>query len=930
MNNEERTMNNEQPGKDRPARRALGQSFVNHCSLFIVRSSFFIISVAIGAILTPLRAADPPPRVVESLPAKPPAWLPGFRIRYPLRVAGDLATAPSKTVIARLPTGGWLKPDGSDVAVQSAAGQVIPAAILSHDPSGETIIQFARNANDRWYWAYAVNPGPAPARAAPMTEGLTVEVREWAGDDMGSWPAVLAGLKKSDKVIGNGVVPEVIENCNPARPDDPRRYTTSYRGFLDIKKPGIYRFFVNSEDASFLFIDGFKVCERTGANPRVAGRIPRQSIGADVDLKAGVHPFEVHHVMGDSATAVGYCTLLWIPPSQPPVGWSFLRRDAIAQPLYAEASHLEEAGGAQAACFAYGIDDTLIVNSSPSFLVRVEAQGTIKDPAKLVWDFGDGTTGAGRSVTHVYFKGGSYSVTLRSADNLLPFRRTVHAWPAPTPTSPLSLGLMVQVLAASDWKQLGPERIHQMFDFLLACEQPQRWALLEGVARHMLAEADLDRPLRARAHAALWEALAEQGRAREALTLVEPAVREFAKVPTLQVTVKLATADIHHRFLKDPAEASRLYQAVVADHRRLDHPGVRLAAIRWGDLFAEAGDLARAGETYRLANALGGSKFANTAQAEAVTRGALLRIAEQKLRAGDIVQTRHLLERIELDYPEQKLVGLYRFLRAETDRLAGRYEDAIAGYEFLLKLTQWAGYRDRALFGIADSYNRMGQFDKGLEWLGTVKESFPRFFEKQKLAPYQAMIEGRLKRLQAGKNGRAGFGFTGYRTGFEPEEKQSFGEAPSCILVHSLGFVGPHVSRFEELPVAKTTAVNRFVLENINGDGWYWVELWYRDGLLSSYIPTLIMPLTQTYFYDTVANVNADGGSAINIVVERGYGAWRKFATKLRAPVAQDGRIEFILYYAVGLLDIDGVRIQPISDRQNDSLHSFVEGVDKP
>src|SRR3989440_7921519 len=46
-----------------------------------------------------------------------------------------------------------------------------------------------------------------------------------------------------------------------------------------------------------------------------------------------------------------------------------------------------------------------------------------------------------------------------------------------------------------------------------------------------------------------------------------------------------------------------------------------------------------------------------------------------------------------------KLEGLYRFLRAEADRHAGHYEAAIRGYEFLLKLTQWAGYRDRALHG---------------------------------------------------------------------------------------------------------------------------------------------------------------------------------------------------------------------------------------
>src|SRR5262249_35005279 len=152
--------------------------------------------------------------------------------------------------------------------------------------------------------------------------------------------------------------------------------------------------------------------------------------------------------------------------------------------------------------------------------------------------------------------------------------------------------------------------------------------------------------------------------------------------------------------------AAKIYQTILEEHRRLEHPNLRLTAIRWGDLYAAAGNIVKAAELYRTANTLGGEKFQATGQTEAITRGALLRIAEQKLRSGDIRQSRQLLERIELDYPEQKMEGLYRFLRAEADRHAGRYEEAIRNYEFLLKLAQWAGYRDRALYGIADSYFR--------------------------------------------------------------------------------------------------------------------------------------------------------------------------------------------------------------------------------
>src|SRR5262249_21657923 len=157
---------------------------------------------------------------------------------------------------------------------------------------------------------------------------------------------------------------------------------------------------------------------------------------------------------------------------------------------------------------------------------------------------------------------------------------------------------------------------------------------------------------------------------------------------------------IHQYHYKDAAAASKIYKAILDENGRVEHPNLRLAGVRWGDLFAETGDLVRASETYALAAKLGGEKLAGTSTTDATTRGALLRIAEQKLRGGDIGAARQLLERLELDYPGRRLDGLYCFLKAETDRFAGRYEDAMRSYEMIFKLPQWAGYRDRATFGI--------------------------------------------------------------------------------------------------------------------------------------------------------------------------------------------------------------------------------------
>ena len=243
------------------------------------------------------------------MPANAPAWLEGYRVRWPLRVVGDPAKQGNQTVIARLPTGGWLKPDAVDVAVQNAAGQVLPLRVLSQNPQGDTLVQFKRNGNDAWYWAYGMSEKPLPqAKIEPApTEGLALELREWAGDDLASWAKVRDGLNKSDNVIGNVLAGEIIQNCNPARPDRPQKFAASYRGFLDIKTNGVYRFYANADDAVFLFIDGFKVFERPGANQYVhqlKQKVLLEKSGK-IELKAGVHPIEVHHVVGNNAQAQG-------------------------------------------------------------------------------------------------------------------------------------------------------------------------------------------------------------------------------------------------------------------------------------------------------------------------------------------------------------------------------------------------------------------------------------------------------------------------------------------------------------------------------------------------------------------------------------------------------------------------------------------------
>src|SRR5271154_1268022 len=97
----------------------------------------------LGCVAVPAVAQAPPLNIVHPLPPAP-LWLEGYQVRWPVRILGEPVLQSAQTVLVNLPTGGWLKPDASDLAVQAATGDLLPAAVLSHDPTGHTILQFKR------------------------------------------------------------------------------------------------------------------------------------------------------------------------------------------------------------------------------------------------------------------------------------------------------------------------------------------------------------------------------------------------------------------------------------------------------------------------------------------------------------------------------------------------------------------------------------------------------------------------------------------------------------------------------------------------------------------------------------------------------------------------------------------------------------------
>jgi hypothetical protein len=242
----------------------------------------------------------------------------------------------------------------------------------------------------------------------------------------------------------------------------------------------------------------------------------------------------------------------------------------------------------------------------------------------------------------------------------------------------------------------------------------------------------------------------------------------------------------------------------------------------------------------------------------------------------------------------------------------------------LIRLPQWAGYRDRALHGIADSQYRLGQLERSQEWYGTLRESFPKYYEKQKLTDVQKLMEARIARIKAG-----GGYFAGFTTGFKPEDMLPRPKA-SLPVVRGAGMQGPSVAllsglqRKDEQPPIDLA----WPIRDLNGDGTYWVEFWYRETLGAPAFPDVYSP----HIYVWIAGdglPNTQNPTTVQVVPERTYGQWRKLGFKCKAPLATDGELRIQIRGLVGVMEMDALTIRPVTDRELDTLTSFLEGTEK-
>jgi hypothetical protein len=63
---------------------------------------------------------------------------------------------------------------------------------------------------------------------------------------------------------------------------------------------------------------------------------------------------------------------------------------------------------------------------------------------------------------------------------------------------------------------------------------------------------------------------------------------------------------------------------------------------------------------------------------------------------------------------------------------------------------------------------------------------------------------------------------------------------------------------------------------------------------------------------------------------ERTLGRWRKISYNVKAPPRPGAKLAMSIRHIFGVMELDGISVRPVSDREHDSLANFLEGPPSP
>jgi lysophospholipase L1-like esterase len=361
---------------------------------------------------------------VDSPASDLPWLLPEWRYRQVFEVVPVGASARINTGSIELPLPDGLSSAAATPRVLDESGQ--PVEFQRVDENGEPLDSTVPAEDSlrlffhivdpslRRYVVYYDNPKAESLSSTWERElaGLVLETRENPRNNSArNWEMMVRMVANSRKRYGKGERRQINDSENPFGPDD--QFLSTYRGLIYCPEEGTYDFGTDSDDSSFLLIDGEPVAEWPGAHSE-SGRFDHYG---RIDLKAGAHRIEYYHVQcgGGTLARAG-----WRPPGARAI--EVIPESAFIREVRTEPLWIEGRDNPCSALFRYRIDDAFQFGSDGPGFVKVRFENRSRSALAPItvneWHFGDGAVSLDVEPVHLLRAGDSYEVVLRVTDAL--------------------------------------------------------------------------------------------------------------------------------------------------------------------------------------------------------------------------------------------------------------------------------------------------------------------------------------------------------------------------------------------------------------------------------------------------------------------------------------------------------------------------------
>ncbi|MFW6163391.1 MAG: tetratricopeptide repeat protein [Planctomycetota bacterium] len=615
--------------------------------------------------------------------------------------------------------GGHLSPGGRDVLVVDGGGTPIPMAVLFSRRGHQAVVAYQgrRARGDVWVYYGGGKTGGRPSTGGwtPKPSLLLITMPTPSGA-FRRWRPI-ASAARSDRIFGMGFVDQVWSGVNPWGPDD--HFASAFIGYLRIKRPGRYRIFTASDEASFVLLNGKELVSWPGKHTVDKGR--RAQFGKEITLPKGVHKIEYYHAEEEG---MQFMALGWTRPgASKKEKYEPIPKEAFVHTPIAKAGPPQRRADRPLAACDWSQDDQLLHGDYQFTRVSFASQCRhVPQDGKVHWDYGDGITHTGNADQHIYVGAGPFPVTVTVTDKdgkpldryqvLLRIDEMLKNY---TILDRRIVRQYVNAIVRKDCSEVSREAMDGYWQLVETAEDVTRvrdflstYVRRFGIDESMWEAAD---------RLALYYSIKEPQRAAS----LYARLAGDAPTPLDAARARMEQIELILHKLNDPERALRVAQSVRAGGSGMER---RIAAIKIGDVYRAQGEFEKAEAQYRKAQAVAYSRLDR--RVVAVRQGGFLETAHAHIQHGHLRAAREALCLWEMEYPIGKLSGDLILMTARYFDRIGEAERALAELKTLTEINPLSPYLPEIEYYMARAYHKLGQVAKARQLLEKVMTEYPK------------------------------------------------------------------------------------------------------------------------------------------------------------------------------------------------------------